>query len=214
MSWGASTFAVLAVTIALGLSVTAWWVLRAGRPVSVVPAAAPGLPLAGSSSAPAGSTPAATDSGALASSTASPGGMLTVDVAGRVRHPGIVVLPAGSRVADAIKSAGGLSRGADRLAVNLAAPLVDGQQVLVGAPRTVTSPSGGTALPTGPGTLVNLNTADLATLDTLPEVGPVTAQAILSWRDAHGGFSSVDQLLEVDGIGEATLAKLTPLVTL
>lgn len=196
VGWGASTFAVLVVTIALGLTVTAWWVLRAGRPVSVVPASGPAV------STPSSPPATSTISGAS--------GTLTVDVAGKVRRPGIAVLPAGSRVVDAIRKAGGLLPGADRLAVNLAAPLADGQQVVIGAPQ---APSTG-AVPTGPGTLVNLNTADLAALDTLPGVGPVTAQAIVSWRDANGGFTSVNQLVEVDGIGDATLAKLTPLVTL
>jgi competence protein ComEA len=139
---------------------------------------------------------------------------VTVDVAGKVRRPGIAVLDAGARVVDALKAAGGARPGVDLSGLNLARVLVDGEQILVGVPAPVglaasAAPSAGA--PGGP--LVNLNTATETELDGLPEVGPVTAQAILSWRDEHGGFSSVDELLEVDGIGDATLAKLAPLVT-
>ena len=135
-------------------------------------------------------------------------------MAGKVRRPGIAVLPVGSRVVDALEAAGGARRGVDLTGLNLARPLVDGEQVLVGvAPApgvagTLTSPA-----PEGT-SLVNLNSADLAALDTLPGVGPVTAEAIVSWREDNGGFTSVEELLEVDGIGEATLEDLAPLVTL
>ena len=112
-------------------------------------------------------------------------------------------------------------------ALNLARPLVDGEQILVGAqavpapPGSVPAPvpsavptPGTTAVPPGtPGTLVNLNTATLEQLDTLPGVGPVTGQAILDWRSVNGAFSTVDELIEVDGIGDATLADLRDLVT-
>ena len=140
---------------------------------------------------------------------------MTVDVAGKVRRPGIAVLDAGSRVVDALEAAGGARAGVDLTALNLARVLVDGEQILV-----VVVPPSGVAAPaaTGSGapvaTLVNLNTADQIALESLPGVGPVTAQAILTWRSEHGAFTSVDQLLDVDGIGEATLAKLTPYVTL
>jgi competence protein ComEA len=143
---------------------------------------------------------------------------VTVDVAGKVRHPGIAVLDAGSRVVDALEAAGGAKAGVDLAGLNLARVLVDGEQVVVGerppggvgasATPPPGPPSGG-----GPATLVNLNTATEAELDTLPDVGPVTAASILAWRDQHGGFTSVDELLEVDGIGEVTLGKLAPLVT-
>ena len=137
-----------------------------------------------------------------------------VDVAGKVRRPGIAVLPPGSRVVDALKAAGGARSGVDLTSLNLARPLVDGEQILVGvAPAAGVAGSLGSPTPSG-GTLVNLNTADQPTLETLPGVGPVTAEAILAWRTDNGGFSSVDELLEVDGIGEATLADLAPLVTL
>ena len=137
-----------------------------------------------------------------------------VDVAGKVRRPGIAVLPAGSRVVDALKAAGGARRGVDLTSLNLARPVVDGEQILVGvAPAAGVAGSLGSPAPAA-GRLVNLNTADQPTLETLPGVGPVTAEAILAWRTDNGGFTSVDELLEVDGIGEATLADLAPLVTL
>ena len=137
-----------------------------------------------------------------------------MDVAGKVRRPGIAVLPAGSRVVDALEAAGGARRGVDLTALNLARPVVDGEQILVGVePAAGVAGTLGSTPPTGEA-LVNLNTADAAALDTLPGVGPVTAEAILSWREDNGGFTSVDELLEVDGIGEATLADLAPLVTL
>jgi competence protein ComEA len=141
-------------------------------------------------------------------------GTVIVDVAGRVRRPGIVTLPLGSRVVDAIRAAGGARESVDLTSLNLARELVDGEQLLVGLapPPAVPTPGGvpGTAGPVG---LVNLNTATMAELDTLPGVGPVTAQAILDWRAANGSFTSVDELLEVDGIGDATLADLRDLVT-
>ncbi len=140
---------------------------------------------------------------------------VTVDVAGKVRRPGVATLPAGSRVFDALKRAGGTRGRVDLSTLNLARVLVDGEQILVGRP----APSGGAAADASAaasdpvGALVNLNTATAEQLDTLPGVGPVTAQKILEWRSAHGAFSSVDELLEVDGIGEKTLSDLAPHVT-
>ena len=118
---------------------------------------------------------------------------------------------------DALEAAGGARPGVDLTGLNLARVLVDGEQVVVGQP----APSGAAAAAVAgarravgrPGPLVNLNTATETELDTLPEVGPVTAASILAWRDEHGGFTSVDELLEVDGIGEVTLDKVAPFVT-
>jgi competence protein ComEA len=138
-----------------------------------------------------------------------------VDVTGRVRHPGIVVLRSGARVVDALRAAGG-ARPSTRLgALNLARVLTDGEQIVVGGPGPATAPVTG-AVPTGSPVvgLVDLNTADETALESLPEVGPVTAQAIIAWRTEHGAFTAVSQLLDVDGIGDATLAKLTPYVTI
>ena len=149
-------------------------------------------------------------------STGAAPGTVTVDVAGKVRHPGIAVLDAGARVVDALDAAGGARPGVDLTGLNLARVLVDGEQVVVGGPApsgvaASVSPPAGTS--SGPVVMVNLNTATESELDTLPEVGPVTAASILQWRDQHGGFTSVDELLEVDGIGEVTLGKLAPYVT-
>jgi competence protein ComEA len=211
---GPAHLAVVALVVAVGLAFTCWWLVR-GSAHQAVPdlsaAAAPGLvttaPAVQSVGDEVGSSPP--------SAGAEPA-TVTVDVAGKVRHPGIVVLDAGARVVDALEAAGGPKPGVDLTGLNLARVLVDGEQVVVGgaAPSGVAaaaSPAPGA--PTAPATLVNLNTATEDELDTLPEVGPVTAGSILQWRDQHGGFTSVDELLEVDGIGEVTLGKLAPYVT-
>jgi competence protein ComEA len=136
---------------------------------------------------------------------------IIVDVSGEVRRPGIAVLPTGSRVSDALNAAGGPLPKADVDDLNLARLLIDGEQILVGGMQSATQP---TPAVTPTGALVSLNTASAIQLEELPEVGPVTAAAIISFREAHGGFTSVDQLLEVDGIGEVTLAQIAPHVTL
>jgi competence protein ComEA len=137
-----------------------------------------------------------------------------VDVVGKVANPGVYRLPGGSRVADAVQAAGGALPGVDLSTLNLAALVSDGQQVAVGVPGApVVAADGagaGSGASSGP---VNLNTATEAQLDTLPGVGPVLAQHILDWRNAHGQFASVDQLREVSGIGEAKFADLKSLVT-
>ncbi|MEZ0578932.1 helix-hairpin-helix domain-containing protein [Nocardioides sp. MH1] len=204
---GAPQLTVLAVIVAAGIALTAWWVVRdQARPA---PAAAPA---AGTAAPLVDISPTASPAGASASDHA--GGKVTVDVAGKVRRPGIVVLDAGARVVDALEAAGGERPGVDLSTLNLARVLLDGEQIVVGAPTApaATSPSGAT--PSGaPAALVNLNTATETELESLPDVGPVTAQSIVAWRDANGGFTSIDELLEVDGIGEVTLARLTPYVT-
>lgn len=149
---------------------------------------------------------------------------VVVHVAGAVTAPGVVELPAGARVAAAIEAAGGAEQDAELAAVNLARPVQDGEQVYVprageaepGAEAGAAgeSPAGG-AVPGAPaadGGVVDLNTADLAALDTLPGVGPAIAQRILDWRDANGPFHSVEELLEVSGIGPATFERLRELV--
>ncbi len=201
---GPGQLAVVAVAVAVGLAVTAWWVARADaepRPVDVAPTPAAGLVEPAGEEAPAGEA-------------GSEDGEVVVDVAGKVRDPGIATLPAGARVVDALDAAGGARKGVDLTGLNLARVLVDGEQVLVGvdpAPVGSGAPSG--APRGGPaGAPVRLNTADQAALEELPGVGPVTAGAILDWRAEHGHFSSVEELLEVDGIGEATLEDLRELV--
>ncbi len=140
--------------------------------------------------------------------------VLVVHVAGAVRHPGIYQVPDGSRVDDAIAAAGGAKRGAKLRLLNLAAPLSDGQQVLV--PGRASVGDSATPVPSsaaGPPPPVHLNTASLEELDALPGVGPVTAQRILDYRSEHGPFASVDELDAVPGIGPARLEQLRELVT-
>ena len=128
----------------------------------------------------------------------------------------MATLPAGARVVDALKRAGGPRGRVDLSGLNLARVLVDGEQILVGRAAQPGGLAAGasTAAPDPSGAMVNINTATAEELDTLPGVGPVTAQKILDWRGSNGAFTSVDELLEIDGIGEKTLADLAPHVTL
>jgi competence protein ComEA len=143
-------------------------------------------------------------------------GPLVVSVVGKVRHPGLVSVPGGSRVADAIGKAGGPLHGVDLSTVNLARRLSDGEQIAVGLPPASVQPAVEPAVPrddapaAGP---IDLNRATLAQLDGLPGVGPVTAQRILDWRGKHGRFASIAQLREIPGIGERKFAQLKALVT-
>lgn len=199
---GAGPLAIVAVLVAVGLGATAWWVVRADTapvaPVAPLPATDLASPAAPADEA----TPAASET-------------VTVDVAGKVRRPGIAVLDAGARVVDALRAAGGARSGVDLTDLNLARVLVDGEQIMVGVAAPVVGlPSAAATAPGAPtGTLVNLNTADSVALESLPEVGPVTAQAIIAWREENGGFTAISELLEVNGIGDATLAAIAPFVT-
>lgn len=137
---------------------------------------------------------------------------VVVSVVGLVVRPGLVTLPSGARVADAVAAAGGLQPGADPASVNLAALVSDGQQIAVGVPGA--ADAGGVAA-AGPGVSgkVNLNTATVAQLDALPGIGPVLAQRIVDYRTQHGRFSTVDQLDDVPGIGPALYSRLSGSVT-
>ena len=141
-----------------------------------------------------------------------------VHVLGAVAKPGLVELGAGARVVDAVAAAGGFTADADPAGVNLARPLVDGEQLAVPVLGQVPpAAAGGGASSPGASPadgLVHLNSAGLAELDTLLRIGPALAQRILDWRDANGPFTSVDQLLDVAGIGDAVFAGLAPLVAL
>jgi competence protein ComEA len=137
-----------------------------------------------------------------------PAAQLVVDVAGAVRRPGLYHLAAGTRIADAVTAAGGATAKADVTLVNLAAPLADGEQVLVPA-RGVAAAPGSAPSPAAP---VDLNTANAEQLDALPGVGPATAQRIIDYRQAHGPFRSVEELEAVPGIGPAKVAQLKGLV--
>lgn len=152
---------------------------------------------------------------ASASPAATPTSRVLVHVLGAVRSPGVVELPQGARVADAIELAGGLTAAADPGELNLAAVVVDGSQVVIGTrgkPRGEVRSEGtdGGAVSAGRAATISLNTATLEQLDTLPGVGPVTAQKILDWRKLHGRFSAVTELQEVDGIGPKTYADIAP----
>ena len=138
---------------------------------------------------------------------------VVVAVSGKVRRPGLVRLPAGARVADAVEAAGGAQPGADLTSLNLARRVVDGELIPVGIappPATVATPGQGPGAPAGK---VNLNTATLQELDSLPGVGPVLAQRILDHRESSGGFRSVGDLRNVDGIGASRYEDLKDLVT-
>ena len=136
---------------------------------------------------------------------------IVVDVVGAVRRPGLYRLRRGSRVADVLARAGGLTRRAERTAVNLAAPLADGEQVVVAA-RGAPAGAGGQAAAAGPTAPVSLSTATAEQLDTLPGVGPVTAQKIVAYRQEHGPFTTLAQLDAIPGIGPARLDELRGLV--
>lgn len=214
---GSGHLALLTTVAAVAMALLAWSTVRAADPGDLAPARSEAdgrpEPLVALATPASGSTPGS--SGLPEASPTDDDGEVVVDVAGKVRRPGIVRLPVGSRVVDALEAAGGARPGVDLVGLNLARILTDGEQVLVGrpvsaGPAAVTAPE---ATPAG-GTLVNLNTATQAELETLPGVGPVTATSILEWRTEHGAFSSVDELLEVSGIGDATLAEIAPYVTL
>ena len=201
---GVKALAVVAIVVVLIAGLLAW---RA-RP-RVDPVAPPSLdPAAADASLP-------DDPGAVPAAKPSAPVVVVVAVGGKVRKPGLVELPAGARVADALQAAGGAKPGVDVAPLNLARKVTDGELIMVG----VKAPPG--AAPPGPaapgqsaGGLVNLNTATLADLDTLPGVGPVLAQRILDARDAQGGFQAVGDLRKVSGIGTSRFEQLKDLVTL
>jgi competence protein ComEA len=159
----------------------------------------------GSSGPSAPGYSSSSSSGALGVSAGGGGPDVVVDVAGAVRRPGVYRLPAGARVIDALKRAGGVARGAAVEAINRAARLADGQQVVVpeqGPGGTAATAAAGEEGPIG------LGSATVEQLDTIDGIGPVTAEKIVEYRDRHGGLSSVDQLDDISGIGPATMESL------
>jgi competence protein ComEA len=194
---GALALAGVALLAAIVAVVVAWSSSSrlAAKPAAAVPAVAvPKLP---------GATPAP------AASSQPPD--LVVDVAGKVRRPGLVKLPAGSRVADAIAAAGGALPQTSTIGMSLARKVIDGEQLVIGEPQ----PAGSTAQTSGSfasSGLLDLNTASASDLEGLPGIGPVLAQRVIDWRTAHGGFASVDQLREVSGLGGKKFDVLAPLV--
>ncbi|MFD3455607.1 ComEA family DNA-binding protein [Streptomyces sp. NPDC058691] len=201
------TAAALAVVlvVAIGFAVHHFWT---GRPRTVaVPPAVATLPAAGL-------VPASPGGPRTPRPEPGPRAALVVDVAGKVRRPGLRRLPTGARVADALDAAGGALPGADTSALNLARRLADGEQIVVGraaAPGLPALAAPGAA--SVPPAAVSLNGATAEQLDALPGVGPVLARHILEYRAQHGGFTSVDQLRDVNGIGDRRFADLKPLVT-
>lgn len=230
-TWTDTRALTLLVVAALLLALFWWWSGRAQEGVAVT--SPKPQPLAEASSAPSpkhqsaagimvtDQTPDAEQSRSQPASAqpleSGDESKVTVDVRGGVRRRGVHLLPAGSRVIDAIEAAGGLRPGRSYGRLNLAAVLNDGQQLIVGEqftvgqnPQTTNSkPSGSTtALTPGEGELVNLNLATSEQLESLPGVGPVLAERIVAWREQHGRFASADDLLDVSGIGDKVLAGL------
>jgi competence protein ComEA len=231
-AFGRAHLGVVCGLLLLGLVLACLAVLRA-RPVAL---ASPGLTMSPSvvgSTAPSGTSttaghttrPTRQTTGATGQPTgptvlasASPSGArIVVHVLGAVRRPGLVGLPEGSRVQDAIDATGGLLPSADPAEINLAQPLGDGQQVFIGTTAhpsgevRQTGAGGGGATTAGGGETggqIDLNSATASQLDTLPGVGPVTAERIIAWRTEHRRFSRVEELQEVDGIGPKTYAQI------
>ncbi|MGW5387907.1 helix-hairpin-helix domain-containing protein [Nocardia sp. NPDC003963] len=221
---GVATMAGIGLLTALATVVVVLWDRPVAQSVPPLPAVRPAaVPV--DSPEPADAPAAA---GEKASTRTQPT-ELVVSVVGLVSRAGLVRLPSGARVADAISAAGGVLDGADLAGLNLAQRLADGDQVRVGPTGSGAPPPGsatisggaGAAAPAGAagdgaaaaGTPVDLNVATEADLDALPGVGPVTAKAIIAWRETHGRFTEVEQLAEVDGIGPGRLARLRELVT-
>lgn len=244
--------AAVVVVLVVALAVAAWaWAGRPGEPVPLPPTerAAASVPGGGPAGADGGTgaprgdgTGAPRDDGAAGvpgegptdepDPADMPGGTTTaaatplvVHVAGAVARPGVVELPAGARVGEAVEAAGGASPDAELAAVNLARPLVDGEQVFVpvqgeGVPGSQAGPAPGLFSGAGSGagapaapSPVDLNTATAAELDALPGIGPALAERILQWRETNGPFGTVDDLDAVSGIGPTTMERLRELVS-
>ncbi|OMC30132.1 ComEA family DNA-binding protein [Mycobacterium colombiense] len=213
----------LAIVAALAVLVTVFTLLR-DRPAPVMSAKLPPVQKVSTAAPRPSASPG----------TAPPPGPdrpVVVSVVGLVHTPGLVTLAPGARIADALQAAGGAVNGADTIGLNMARPLGDGEQIVVGLAPAPGQPTAlGSSVATGttptskaptpapgsvkpkPGQAVDLNTATVAELDALPGVGPVTAAAIVAWRQSNGRFTSVDQLADVEGIGPARLEKLRALV--
>jgi competence protein ComEA len=238
---GATALALVAIAAAVLAAVGVWWQRPQVQPVGALPTVvALTEPGTAGEPQPGGSGPAPTParpptgpdgangSAPVGATTAPapepPGAQLVVSVSGKVRSPGLVEVPAGARVADALAAAGGALPGTDLTQLNLARRVNDGEQVAVGVPAAPDAapaagpPGPGAAAPaaggpSAPAGRIDLNAASADQLDGLPGIGPVTVQRILEWRTRNGRFSQVEQLREIEGIGERRFAQLRELVT-
>lgn len=225
---------LVALVVAVGIAVT--YLFRANSmavpvdPVSVSAVSAAEPDPSASIPLPSGLPGSPSVSGSMVASASGAGASapptVTVQVLGPVRRPGVVTLPEGSRVKDALARCGGLLPSADAAELNLAAVLSDAQQIIIGStahPRGEVRSGSGSGPATGASasgadtgsadaatTVIDLNSATLAQLDTIPGVGPVTAQNIVDWRTQHGRFTSINELQEIDGIGPKTFARIAP----
>lgn len=215
----AAVLTVVVALVAIG-GVRMAWAIRDARAEIIVPDDADpsgrtshdATPSEGESALDADARSRADPSGAAGAEDEAPR-LVVVHVAGQVAQPGVVHLPEGDRVIDALHAAGGPTAAADLTSVNLARLLIDGEQIYVPEPGELvlppaSGPGGGAAGAPAPGTPIDLNTADANALISLPGVGPVLAERILDWRASHGRFTSVDELGEVSGIGDKLLAQL------
>lgn len=151
--------------------------------------------------------------GSRTTGAAAPAGVALVQVAGEVGRPGVYRVAPGARVQDAVEQAGGLTSRADPAGVNLVAPVVDGQQVIVPRRGAGGSPAAAASAPGSPGTKVSLGSATPEQLDAIDGIGPTLARRIVEYRTQRGGFRSVDELRQVDGIGQKRLEALRAAVT-
>jgi competence protein ComEA len=193
---GAIALAAVAVLAAVVAVLLAW--SSAARPAAKPAVAVPAVAVPRLSDGPSAGSPARLPD-------------LVVDVAGKVRRPGLVKRPGGSRVADAIAAAGGVLPATSTVGMSLARRLIDGEQLVIGEPEPAVpvTPEGGSTALSGP---LDLNAATVSDLDALPGIGPVLAQRVVDWRTAHGGFTSVDQLRQISGLGGKKFDTLAPLV--